>query len=72
MPFCGRGYWGSVVDDEAGRDVVVIERSAMVVGLAVVEVFVCGAAVSAEDVLSDPLLQLAASSARGMNRLRAR
>ena len=63
---------GVVVDDEAGRDVVVIERSAMVVGLVVVEVFVCGAAVSAEDVLSDPLLQLAASSARGMNRLRAR
>ena len=38
---------GVVVDDEAGRDVVV------------------------EDVLSDTLLQLAASSARGMNRLRA-
>ena len=64
---------GVVVDDEAGRDVVVVERSAMVVvGLVVVEVFACEATVSAEDVLSDPLLQLATSSARGINRLRAK
>ena len=63
---------GVVVDDEAGRDVVVVERSATVIGLVVVEVFACEATVSAEDVLSDPLLQLAASSARGINRLRAK
>ena len=63
---------GVVVGDEAGRDVVAVESSAMVVSLAVVEVFVCDAAVSVEDVLSDPLLQLAASSARGINRLRVR
>ena len=64
---------GVVVDDEADRDVVVVERSAMFnVGLVVVEVFVCDAAVSVEDLLSDPLLQLAASSARGINRLTER
>ena len=39
---------------------------------AVVEVLVCGAAVSSEDVLSESLPQLAASSARGISRQRAR
>ena len=39
---------------------------------AVVEVLVCGAAVSAEDVLSESLPQLAASNASGISRLRAR
>ena len=39
---------------------------------AVVEVLACGAAVSAEDVLSESLPQLAASRARGISRQRAR
>lgn len=41
-------------------------------GGAVVVVLVCSATVAVEDVLSESLPQLAASSARGINRLRAK